>query len=227
MARSAFPTSACSCRSRHHVVYRHELARFVGFFSPAPTIDVSLEMPVHISSKLGRVLIFGHTVSTFCRKSWPTFWLNSSSTMLCKHTDINIACSLHMDIHCNVSFAMRYSNDSSIVGFRALLLLLLLEPPSTDELDVVSSLYIEWTQAESLVIRWFELHAKKCIIYRVIGCNAPASHPCNLEIYVMAGVVGRIALYREFLIANAYVHYCVRLWIVNGCVAKFYGAVRW
>lgn len=101
------------------------------------------EQSLEISKPWAKSLVFrlndDHTVSTLCRKSWPTFWLSSSSTMLCKHTDISIACSLHIVTHCSVFFAMRYSNDSSIVGFRALVLLVLLQPPSADEFDVVSS----------------------------------------------------------------------------------------
>lgn len=52
---------------------------------------------------------------------------------------MRIACSLDIVIHCNVFFAIKYSNDSSMVGDNVLLPLL--QPPSADECDAVSSFY--------------------------------------------------------------------------------------
>lgn len=88
--------------------------------------------------------------------------------MLCKHTDISIACSLLIVIHCNVFLAIKYSKDNSIVWWPlpgALLLqllvllvlllllllplqLLLLWPLSPDELDAISSLWISYPNKE-------------------------------------------------------------------------------
>lgn len=76
--------------------------------------------------------IIEFTESMHSLKSCPSFWFNNSSTILCKHTDINIACSLVIDIHFNVFFAIKYSNDSSMHGHNFLLLLLLLPLPSGD-----------------------------------------------------------------------------------------------
>lgn len=77
------------------------------------------------------------TESMFWRKSWPSFWFNSSSTMLCKHTDMSIACSLLIVIHWRVFLAIRYSKDSSNVGHCESLLLL--HPALAVERDEFSS----------------------------------------------------------------------------------------
>ena len=48
-----------------------------------------------------------------CFLFMPVFLSSSSSTIDCRETDIKMACSLDIVIHCSLSFDMRYSNDSS------------------------------------------------------------------------------------------------------------------
>ena len=62
-----------------------------------------------------------------CFLFMPVFLSSSSSTIDCRQTDIKMACSLAIVIHCSLSFDMRYSNDSSSWDCPGFVLLLL--PP--------------------------------------------------------------------------------------------------